>query len=379
MSNKVFANGRELSCQAGNGKSIACFPDVCFTPPDKTPATPLGVPIPYPNFGYSSDTTKGSKTVKVSGKEVMLRNKSYFKKSTGDEAAKPTQKKGLLTTTVQGKVFFASWSPDVKIETENVVRHLDMTTHNHACTNANALTMPHQVSAALSVPECAAQEAEAQTACQDATVRPRRRLPSGGLVDDGLDCDDDCKAAKACVLRPKSADGTFCCHPDITGHHLIEVHCFTHPGGRSGGETLLGYGNYDAEAAPCVCASTASDSGSHGILHSVQGKLERAYGSARKNAPLDSWGSGPDEASYWNYEEARNAGAQAHKLAFPDCDEECIKKALDAYHQNQCGIGSDDSLRSDLTVRRREMQLGPSQQSSVIRTIKQIFRIARPS
>ena len=85
MGNDVFANGREISCKSGKGKSICAFPDVCFTPPEN-PATPTGVPIPYPNTGMSSDTTDGSKTVQISGKEVMLKNKSYFKRSTGDEA-----------------------------------------------------------------------------------------------------------------------------------------------------------------------------------------------------------------------------------------------------------------------------------------------------
>ena len=66
MANNVFANGREISCKAASGKSIAAFPDVCFTPPDKVPPTPPGVPIPYPNTAFSSDTTKGSKKVKVS-------------------------------------------------------------------------------------------------------------------------------------------------------------------------------------------------------------------------------------------------------------------------------------------------------------------------
>ena len=85
MGNNVFANGMEVSCKAADGKSIAAFPDVCFTPPEN-PATPPGVPIPYPNTAFAKDTTKGSKTVKISKKEVMLRNKSYFKTSTGDEA-----------------------------------------------------------------------------------------------------------------------------------------------------------------------------------------------------------------------------------------------------------------------------------------------------
>ncbi len=130
MPNNVFANGREISCKKADGKSICAFPDVCFTPPDKVPPTPPGVPIPYPNTGFAKDTTKGSKTVKISGKEVMLKDKSHFKTSTGDEAG-AAQKKGVLTSKTKGKVYFNSWSMDVKVEGENVVRHLDLTTHNH--------------------------------------------------------------------------------------------------------------------------------------------------------------------------------------------------------------------------------------------------------
>ena len=44
MANKVFANGREMACQAAEGKTITAFPDVCLTPP--------ATPISYPNTAY---------------------------------------------------------------------------------------------------------------------------------------------------------------------------------------------------------------------------------------------------------------------------------------------------------------------------------------
>jgi len=139
MANQVYANGREISCKAGSGKSICAFPDVCMTPPE-SPATPPGVPIPYPNTGMASDTDGGSKKVKISNKEVMLKNKSSFKKSTGDEAG-AAAKKGVVTSVNRGKVYFNAWSMDVKVEGENVVRHFDLTTHNHACLPCNAPPM----------------------------------------------------------------------------------------------------------------------------------------------------------------------------------------------------------------------------------------------
>lgn len=137
MGNEVFANGREIACKSGSGKVIAAFPDVCFTPPDKVPPTPPGVPIPYPLTSMASDTDKGTKKVMISNKEVMKRDSSNFKKCAGDDAAQ-TAKKGMISSKLTGKVFFNSWSMDVKIEGKNVVRHLDITTSNHSSPNANA-------------------------------------------------------------------------------------------------------------------------------------------------------------------------------------------------------------------------------------------------
>jgi len=70
VSNGVYANMMEVSCKSGAGKTICAFPDVCFTPP-LTPATPPGVPIPYPNTGMSSDCADGSTSVKIAGAEIM--------------------------------------------------------------------------------------------------------------------------------------------------------------------------------------------------------------------------------------------------------------------------------------------------------------------
>lgn len=155
MSNEVYANTREVACKQAAGKSICAFPNVCMTPP-QTPATPPGVPIPYPNTGMASDTSDGSTTVKISGEEVMLKNKSSFKKSTGDEAGAAPMK-GVVTHKNTGKVFFTMWSMDVKIEGENVVRMMDMTTHNHGSQPGNTPPWPYtDAIAPPDVPFCTA-------------------------------------------------------------------------------------------------------------------------------------------------------------------------------------------------------------------------------
>src|SRR5262245_31566226 len=128
MSKNVFANGKEVSAKNDDNKSTAAMPDVCLSPPSP-PAGP--VPLPYPNTAKASDTSDGSKTVQISGQEVMIKDSSYFKTSTGDEAATKSLGMGVVTHTIQGKAYFTSWSMDVMVESENAVRHLDLTTHNH--------------------------------------------------------------------------------------------------------------------------------------------------------------------------------------------------------------------------------------------------------
>ena len=280
MANDVFANGREISCKSGIGTSICAFPDVCMTPPEN-PATPPGVPIPYPNTGLDGDTTKGSKKVRIDKKEVMLKNKSYFKKSIGDEAG-CAAKKGVITSVNRGKVYFIAWSMDVKFEGENVVRNLDMTTHNHASPVANA---PAQIftarMATANIPGCEKQRQDVETVCgpngsgfscpsnqavidakanrlaEIAASKQRAQQAAAALgktatksaykkdplyiqanrnVDAAFeqmasDHDNDrCRAKMRCLLTPY--DG-YCC-PNQTPHHLVEASSFTERGREQG-------------------------------------------------------------------------------------------------------------------------------------------------
>ena len=134
MANEVYANGMEIACKAAAGKSMAAFPDTCLSPPSP-PAGP--VPLPYPNTAFASDTTNGSTTVMISGQEIMLKDQSTFKKSTGDEAATKSLGMGVVTHCIQGEASFIAWSMDVKFEGQNVDRHLDLMLHNEQCDPAN--------------------------------------------------------------------------------------------------------------------------------------------------------------------------------------------------------------------------------------------------
>ncbi|MCC6418740.1 MAG: DUF4150 domain-containing protein [Gemmataceae bacterium] len=98
------------------------FPDVCKTP---SPGGPI--PIPYPNIAKSSDTSKGSSTVKCDGNPICLKD-SNFMVSTGDEAG--TAGGGVVSNKIKGKAEFVNFSFDVLVEGKNVARALDPMLHN---------------------------------------------------------------------------------------------------------------------------------------------------------------------------------------------------------------------------------------------------------
>lgn len=334
MANAVFANGREIACKAAAGKTICAMPDVCFTPPEN-PATPPGVPIPYPNTGMASDTTDGSKKVKISDKEVGLKNKSSFKKSMGDEAG-AAAKKGVITSKNTGKVFFESWSMDVKIEGKNAVRHLDMTTNNHASTPGDT---PPWVYLDNGTPPptdhpCKEDIEQAQAACSDAK-------PSDGK---GRDCTGtDCAEKMECILVPKGKDKEMCCKPLTTGDHMIEDH-WIRPGGelmpdfeflaeKEGGQYKKKYGPY--HGAPTMCVNRSRYSGRHGIAHGTRGVQETEL--IGKELKLGK---------------AKEIALESHNDANPDanCTEGCIKSQLDAFY------GKDDSKKCHTPNRKQPLK-----------------------
>jgi hypothetical protein len=107
---------------ADSGGVSPSFPDVCKTP---SPAGP--VPIPYPNIAKSSDTAKGTSTVKCDGNPVCVKD-SNFSMSTGDEAGSAGG--GVVSNKIKGKAEFVLFSMDVKFEGKNVCRALDIMLHN---------------------------------------------------------------------------------------------------------------------------------------------------------------------------------------------------------------------------------------------------------
>lgn len=357
MSHKVFANTRELSSRSGSGKAAAAFPDVCLTPPP-----PPGVPIPYPNTGVDSDTSNGSRTVRIARKEAMLKNKSYFKKSTGNEAG-CAPKKGVITSRIKGKVYFNAWSMDVRIEGENVVRHMDLTTHNHGSFPGNTTTWPYLSTQAPKKGEPCGDEHDRQTkACQgvdDPCGCVGKDKPSGSKSSpEASDLADQmaankCLAARRCMLQRYEPSG--CCPPQ-TPHHLIEASA-VHDKGRGGTTTnkktgekftstaLAGISGYHENRAPCVCAEGKNQwTGTHGIMHTLQSA--HATGCAEDTLPLAGGGTvGPCKVT--TYAAARDNAIEAFQTTFPhsNCGKECLQKQLDNYH-NQCGMNDNTLIKA---------------------------------
>lgn len=344
MANEVFANTREISCKSGDGKSICAFPDVCFTPPEN-PTTPPGVPIPYPNTGMATDTTSGSKKVKISGKEVMLKNKSYFQKSTGDEAG-CAAKKGVLTSTNRGKVYFTSWSMDVKIEGANVVRHMDLTTHNHMCGPGNTPPWMHVDAMAFAdIEDCSGDKEKIEKACDKFTPKGTRdACEEAGLgekkinsnaaaqtrgfanlaewkesITKSAQADTDatkCVNARRCQLTPYEPNN--CC-PAQTADHVIPKASFT---------KASGWKNYKKNKAPCMCAEgTSNVGGSHGLRHSVH-KLKGKQAGLRDGQKV----SFEDELK-------RSAASANETFKSSGCDPKCIEQQLREGHK---GMGSGE-------------------------------------
>jgi hypothetical protein len=261
---------------------------------------------------------------------------------------------------------------DVKVEGENVVRHLDMTTHNHASVPPNSLVTVYQDMLAALPAECATVKTEFETHCASATV-------DGKKVNG---CSQQCKDAQKCVLVPKKKDKEYCCGTNTkteerTGDHLVEVSCFTQPGGRAG---MSGMGvtrsvlarlssagtsvdlstplstalpldsqfeHYDQEEAPTACVGENHSNPVHHRMQTLRDRAKRQRMRQNWNDPLDSWGPNPQkDNSYATLGETIEDGARAHQQVFPQCDEECTKKQLVAYHVDEAQIPASTPVRT---------------------------------
>jgi hypothetical protein len=285
------------------------------------------VPIPYPNTAAASDTTNGTTTVMISGQEVMMKDQSTFKKSTGDEAATKSLGMGIVTHTIQGEASFVAWSMDVKFEGANVDRHLDMTVNNEQSLAADTPPWVYlDASAFGNDSACAGDKDKMETACgTDKKGKTKRHCPGalsvgkkkqvkthGGDVNKaGAAAEKDanaCVKAQRCYLRPykPTQDKDGCC-PGQTGHHIPPKACFK----KSKRKYL---GKYSPSSALCVCMEGQNQHcGSHGKNHAAIESLADHIGLSEGD---------PCSVSDYNKLCAETLKAQC------GCDPKCIEKQL---------------------------------------------------
>jgi hypothetical protein len=221
----VFANMMEVSAKKQGCKIIAAFPDVCFTPP-QTPATPPGVPIPYPNFGMDSDLASGSSTVKIGGEPISQENASNYSKISGDEAG-AAPKKGIITSKNMGKAYAQMWSMDVKADGKGVVRFGDIATSNHASNTGDTPPSVFFGGMEISLADCP------------------KILASVGLSTHAHDDKEQHCNYKDSSKAKQQSD------------HVPQATCFT-TGTRDDPGQVFPNGPYDIGAAPCVCLEDGS-------------------------------------------------------------------------------------------------------------------------
>jgi hypothetical protein len=348
MSVTVFANGMSIACKVGSGKTIAAMPDVCLSPPSP-PAGPL--PIPYPNTASASDTDKGSKTVQIGGDAVMLKDKSVFKTSTGNEAATKSLGMSVVTHQIQGEASFVAWSMDVKFEGENVPRHMDLMGHNEACSpTATPPWLFTERMAMANVKECdevrqrvkdVCTPWEKKAVCPSTTIldAAKKHLKSFAkktvgrknaqtVLDDAHQQfaisiqENKCHNELRCVLVPFNMK---CC-PGQTAEHLIPASQFGSARGR-------GHASYKASKAPCVCAEGGKSAATHGLL----GQARREYMEEHK-IPI---GKKP----VWTMEASAKCGAASAKKTFRHCDQDCFEAQLKKGH-NDLGVPDHELINS---------------------------------
>jgi hypothetical protein len=121
---KVNGLFNSLVHKGSTGVAMSTVPDVCKTP---SPSGP--VPIPYPVIvSMSSDLVKGTKTVKVDGRNPAAVKGSEFSRCSGDE---PGTLGGVVSSTNMREAKWILYSFDVKMDGKNACRLMDKMTMNH--------------------------------------------------------------------------------------------------------------------------------------------------------------------------------------------------------------------------------------------------------
>lgn len=203
MAVTIHVNGKSNSLVHKGSMGIAksTIPDVCKTP---SPGGP--VPIPYPVIiSMSSDLKKGTKTVKVDGKNMAAIKGSELSRCTGDE---PGTAGGVKSSTNMKEATWILYSFDVKLDGKNACRLTDKMMMNHGNTACLAGIQQIPVLVEQADPECTV--ACAIICCDKAKYKKEKHADSGTKKGETLDCTSLSTTKHSCVmhsLRKKTKSG----------------------------------------------------------------------------------------------------------------------------------------------------------------------------
>jgi hypothetical protein len=261
---------------------------------------------------------------------------------------------------------------DVKFEGENVVRHLDLTTHNHMSQTGQTPPWPHIDSMALEPGgACHKENEQIKKAC-DPEKEWKKNCPTppkhpGPLPKNKAKrkewkasfkkylsefptfaekCKENpCMNARKCMLVPYKPDGGCC--PGQTGDHIIDAASFLGPKEYKGQPRnqrprIDGWQNYDVDAAPCVCAEGPNQTtATHGQLHT------------RRSVAVMHF---RDSKGQWPRKKAAEVGGKAICKTFPDsgCSQKCMEAQINHYHDKACTSDPEKPINASSSMTKNE-------------------------
>jgi hypothetical protein len=94
--------GKELACTTSNHQAVS--PPAMSNIPPMTPATPPGVPAPFPYMGRSNTASKTASKLKINGGEALITGSEMSVDPPGNQPSQPAPLHDVVTMMVNQKI-----------------------------------------------------------------------------------------------------------------------------------------------------------------------------------------------------------------------------------------------------------------------------------
>lgn len=213
---------------------------------------------------------------------------------------------------------------------ENVLRMMDLTTHNGS--TSNTLPWPYLDEVALNSPDHPCAKFGYVEAINNKCTKP--------IVSDGS---AECCAARKCVLVPEKPDSNCKACGGKTPHHPIPVGELSEQRQTGQARGKSRYPKYRGAAAPCLCVDGADHDARDPVTTQLMehGRLGAKFSQLRNT----SLPKGTKIGDSYKFSVALDCGAKAVSQT-TGCDEDCTKKQLEKGHQDMGILPGDDGFKS---------------------------------